>query len=84
MKQYLFADFIFDKRAGIDGKTKAMFTQTQSEYPLKVICSREHMDFGGVKIKNDKDLEDFAKFVTQCWSEHKKLAPRISPTGVIE
>lgn len=86
IKKYLCGDVVIDKRAGLDGKTRVIFVTSGpvAERCLTINSSMMGMEVGGLMITTKKELEGLAELIANAWSEHLKLAPRITSKGVIE
>lgn len=68
--------FVRNKYDGLDGKTKVSYSEQNSTF--QVVCDQTGIIFKGeMPIFSQADLQDFAEFVSVCWTEHKKLAPKL-------
>lgn len=73
-----------EKYDSLDGKTVVSYIEdTDQPDPFTAKMNRSGMSFQGTmhyQITSEKELEEFAKFVADCWAEHKRLAPKILTT----
>jgi hypothetical protein len=70
--------FLPTKFTDLTNKTIVTLTEQDSDFVIKL--SPQGMLFEGKLkkiIQTEKDLQDFAKLVSDAWSEHRKLAPKI-------
>ncbi len=82
VKTYFGTNFIVTKHDSLDGKTTISYTEQSKEAaPFTVKVTKSGMRFEGKlvqEIVTERDLQDFAKLVSDVWVEHRKLAPKIS------
>lgn len=80
--KYFGKEFLRTKYSALDGKTTISWQeQSQEETPFTVKVTSEGMTFEGKlsgPIITERDLQDFAKMVSDCWQDHRKLAPKIT------
>lgn len=77
-------NFIRTEMTSYDGK-KIIAWQEQSQLvvPFQIKVSQSGLLFEGHlqgEISTEGDLQKFAKFLSDCWTEHRKLAPKLVTT----
>ncbi len=66
----------------IDGLTTVTYVEqvgTDDEFTITV--NQKGMRIRGhlvATITSEKDLQDFARLISDCWKDHKKLVPKVS------
>lgn len=71
--------FIHSKFDGLDGKTKSEWATEGRE--LVLTADQEAVVIKGtLRLTTQMDLQGFAKLLSDVWSEHRKLTPRIMRT----
>ena len=81
-KQYFGVDFNVTKFDSLDGKTIVSYQEDSEETePFEVRVSRSGMTFKGklsTEICTERELQDFARMISDIWQEHRRLAPKLS------
>lgn len=79
--------FLKTKTSALDGETEVKFTQQVEGKdapfpPLRIVARKDGLHFEGqsAKIIDMKDLQDFAKIVSDAWVEHTKLQVKLTST----
>lgn len=79
--------FIKTKTSALDGETEVKYTQQVEGKdapfpPFRIVARKDGMHFEGqsAKITDMKDLQDFAKVVSDAWKDHTSLQVKISTT----
>lgn len=83
--EYFGRKFTKEKFDSIDGNTYIQFREESSNVvdPFSIRVSKQGMNFKGyldVPISSEKELQDFARLISDMWQEHRKLAPKIHTT----
>lgn len=74
--------FIVTKFTGLDGRVVVAFTEDRAgvdAFTIKI--NPEGMWFTGtseMKITTEAELQDFAKMISNIWSEQRKLRPKLT------
>lgn len=73
--------FAYDKYDGLDGKTKISLVTINEPQTFSSISDPQGLTLKGeIVIKSEKELQEFARLISDMWSEHRKLAPKILRT----
>lgn len=76
-RQYLGVYFEVNKFSGLDGKTHVEYVQ-DAPNPFKVRASPMGIMLDGkIEITSNEHLSDFAQLISDAWTQHEKLAPKI-------
>ena len=81
---YFGVSFLVSKYSALDGHTTVCFEEQSGEdKAFKVMVNQSGLWFTGTlhkKISNQAELQDFAKLISVAWTEHEKLAPKLTKT----
>lgn len=80
MRTYFGVHFFESKFDSLDGKTKVAFVeQSGAEKPFTVEVDSSGLRFKGdsPNICTERDLQEYARLVSDAWAQHRKLAPKI-------
>lgn len=70
--------FEHKKYDGLDGRTK----EEWSNENLSLVADQEKVVIKGtLNLTDHKDLQEFAKFLSDVWKAHMRLAPKIFRPG---
>lgn len=78
--KYAGRTFVKNKFDGLDGKTKVSFQEIGDGSSFKVLIDQTGVKFAGdmaMPICDQQELQGFAKFLSDCWTEHRRLVPKI-------
>lgn len=80
-------NFLRTKYDSLDGKTTVAFqeqiegVQANDAFTVKVSSSGMRMEGKLLgEITTEADLQNFAEFISNAWTEHRKLAPKLVTT----
>jgi hypothetical protein len=87
--EYFGTTFYIEKYTALDdGRARVKYVEDGvTVLPFKCEASAEGVNFAGSLKKpltSRAELQDFARLIADVWTEHIKLAPRITKSGVIE
>lgn len=80
-KSFDIGDFVKTKFDSLDGKTKVSFAEKESDF--QIVVSRSGMSISGKlagEVTSEKELQAFAKLISDAWALHRTLKPRIVST----
>lgn len=72
-------DYGYDKFSGLDGRTKVTWSEAESSF--KVVVTMGGVWFEGLMaqpLASNQALQDFARLVSDAWSVHRSLVPKIA------
>lgn len=71
--------FVKTKFDALDGKTVVAYTTEDSAFAIK--ASKAGVSFQGeLTIEDQSELQQFAKLLSDAWTDHRKLVPKLSTT----
>lgn len=71
--------FVKTKYDALDGKVIVAYTTEDSAFTIK--ASRAGVSFQGeLMIEDMGGLQQFAKLMSDAWTDHRKLVPKLSTT----
>lgn len=71
--------FVKTKYDSLDGKVIVAYTTEDSAFSMK--ASRAGVTFQGeLTLESQAELQEFAKLLSDVWTDHRKLVPKLSST----
>ena len=76
------------KYEGLDGKVTVGFQENSGLItPFEIRATRTGLNFRGTmaeEISTEHDLQEFARFLSDCWAERRRFVPKLSIAKVVE
>lgn len=81
-------NFTRTRHEGLEGVVTVAFQENSGLItPFEVRVTRTGLNFRGAmreEISTEDDLQNFAQFLSQCWTERRKFVPKLHVATVIE